>query len=123
MGVASRRLRAVSRHSCRMYGARKTVRRGTGSAAFDRVIEAFDLPDTNFSEIVGAAPQPPAANPRASRFVRLASRFALRWVAPIVSLAIGAAIGLALHSPNPQVTSRFPPRVAPAPRGRSRSGR
>ena len=73
-----------------------------------------NLPDTNFSEIVGAAPQPPAANPRASRFVRLASRFALRWVAPIVSLAIGAAIGLALHSPNPQVTSRFPPRVAPA---------
>lgn len=64
--------------------------------------------------IVPAAPTiPPAAHPAPNRSVRLVSRFALRWIAPILSLAIGAAIGLALHSPAPEVTSRFPSQVRP----------
>lgn len=72
-------------------------------------------PGANIAQVVvpAAATLPPAADPRPNRSARLVSQFAWRWIAPAVMLAIGGAIGFALHPLSPQVTSRFPQRDEP----------
>ena len=74
-----------------------------------------NAPGANIAEVVvpASATLPPAADPRPNKSARLVSQFAWRWIAPVVMLAIGAAIGFALHPLSPQVTSRFPQRVEP----------
>ena len=87
---------------------RETV--SSGSASVHAI-----APGANIAQVVvpAAATLPPAADPRPNRSARLASQFAWRWIAPVVMLAIGGAIGFALHPLSPQVTSRFPQRVEP----------
>ena len=77
--------------------------------------EPANAPATNIAQIVvpASAILPPAADPRPNRSARLVSQFAWRWIAPAVMLAIGGAIGFALHPLSPQVTSRFPQRDEP----------